>query len=290
MFADTIHTALRSVMVIPGVTGYVTVSKDNHQISVEANALPGTLINSVVALARAILHANEERRTDVVMDKRVAMRRIDTCVACVIAEPSTLENDLQRKLSALAIRTQSHSSQEPPSPAIPGLRELYVGAAGPLSALVFDRAIEQLKIARKARSIEALRELMESLAGPITPIWVKNELLQKVTALLGEQAKEEARVPAPARVPSISTPSRAPSAPPVHSLRPVAVVAQVARDVVGTAGDLAVQAGVELYSRLDENSATAERLVSLVASELPELSRAKFVAEARARLAASTQR
>jgi hypothetical protein len=290
MLAQTVHTALKSVMVIPGVKGYVTVTKDEQHASPEASQLPATLIHSVIALARAMLHSNEDRRTDMLMDQRVAMRRVDTSVACVVADPATTENDLQRKLNALAIRMQAQSSQEPPSPAIPGLRELYVAAAGPLGALVFDRAIEQLKIARKARNLDALKELMESLAGPITPVWVKTELLERVTAILAEEAKHGERVPPPPRVPSLSSPPasmapRAESRPPANALRPVVVVAQVARDILGPSSDRAVQAGVDLFSRLEGLSASPERLISLVAAELPELARTKFAVEVRARLA-----
>lgn len=291
MLAETIQTALKSVMTIPHVKGYVTVTRDEQRVSPEANQLPATLIGSVVSVARTMLVHNEDRGLETLIGMRVAMRRIDICMACVIADVEVSDNELQRKLNALAIRTQSQSSNEPPSPVIPILRDLYVGTAGPLSGLVFDRAIEQLKVVRKARSLDALRELMESLAQPITPPWAKTEMLQKVNAALDEEQRRGQFSIPPLRPVTTTTPTTATRSEPPRSQsnRPgkfhsLVVVVQLARDVAGSSSDSAVLSAIDEYERIDPAGSSLDRLIGHVANVLPEASRAKFAGDARARL------
>lgn len=291
MLIDTIHEALRSVLTIPGVLGTIAVTREAHRTSREAQVLPGALVTSVVRAGTAFLDQPEERTTTMIDGKRVAFRRIDSCIACVVAEASVPENDLQRKLSAIAIRTISHLSQEPPSPVIPKLREIYVAAAGPLSGLVFDRAVEQLKIARKARTPEALKELMISLAGPVSPPYVKTDLIAKASALIdaevasgGTGSLPPTSLPSAPRIPAM--PSSAPPRSEGRRVRLAAIahVIHAARDVLGSAGDASVIGAVSELEQGEAAGMSPERLVSVIAAGLEEPTRSKFTLEARARL------
>ncbi len=294
MLVDTVNEALRSVLTIPGVLGTIAVVRDVHRTSREASTLPASLLTSVVRLGTAFLDETDERKTTLVGDKRVALRRIDDCVACVIAEASVPENDLQRKLSAIAIRTLSHLSQEPPSPVIPKLREIYLAVAGPLSGLVFDRAVEQLKIARRARTPDALKELMVSLAGPVSPPYVKTELLAKANALIdaetanghhqGGGSMPPSGLPSAPRIPAM--PSSAPPRADGRRVRLSALVHVVhaARDVLGAGSDATVISAVSELEHGEAAGMSPERLVSVIAAGLEEPTRSKFTLEARARL------
>ncbi len=285
-----LQTTLRSVAQVPGVLGYLAVSREENFQSPEMTALPKALSTTAAQLARKVLDGTEERQTEVALNHRVVMRRIGDCVACVIAEMSTTDAELHRKLNVIAIRTQVVSGGgDEVSPVAGRLKEAYVAVGGPLSELAFDRAMEQLKVARKATSSVALRELVESLGASLTPAYKKTEFLTRGAALIDEHdalfASHTSMVPPPnssipPRSERISVAPRSDS--PKAKLSHVAVAVLVARDLAGPGVEDSLVRAVANFERLDAASATLERLLTGMSQALPELSRARFVADARA--------
>lgn len=277
MTIGLLRTLLQSTMQLPGVVGYFATSAEGHFVLPDDGGLSPQLVSQTLTIARSFLATGDERASQPLANHMIAVRRMGDAVAGIIANSTTSDAELHRKLNVLAIRAQVAGASEAVSPIVPPMREAYIAVAGPLSELAFDRAIEQLKTARKASNTDALRELAESLGSTVTPVYRKNEFLERAGSLIDA---EEARTRG-------KNSTRPPSAvgPTLDLTRAarfadIAVIVQTARDSAGTMLDDNVVRALVALER-DIGTLTLDRVLSTVAQLFPENSRAKFTSSAK---------
>jgi hypothetical protein len=283
MFA-AFEQAVVSVLTLPDVKRCIVVTSDEDTLQArQEEALSRTLLLGARDLARTLLAGGPDRRSEPLLGHLVVCRRFEDVAVAVIGGASLDEAEVQRKLNVVAIRVQVTTSKLPPSPLALALREDYVALAGPLSSIVFDRAMEELKRARKPFDEPTLRAFAEELAASLTP--PTNVLVQK-------RFDETLRAwdASTTGAPKAGAPRSASPPPPLRrptTVPRMAAVQTVVRDLVGPLGDLLVQRALESTNTSPSgpaDAADAERLLTTIAAQLPAQHRPRFDAQGRAAL------
>lgn len=286
----SVEQAVRPLLSLKGVKRAFVIAREEDNVGSED--LPRVLVAAAREMGLSLLDGKAERQTERMLDHVVIARRFGAIVVCVVGDETMVENEIQRKFNVIAIRVQADNAKEAPSPLIPALREAYVAVAGPLSNLVFDRSLEDLRMTRGANSAATLRAFVEDLAKTVTPPG-NHKLLQRAEIILRNAETPSGSFLAAALAPptpqAFPVPSRA-AAPPLKrppTVPRMAAVQQVTREYVGPLGDLVVQRALERAGSDVNDTASADRLIDAIALQLPEHKRARFRAESRAALEAA---
>lgn len=297
MFASFAH-ASSSVLALRGVKRCIVVSPNEDNIR-DDEEVGRPLAMAALDIGQRLLSATEDKRIEHSLDHILVARRFEDVALVVIGDEQLDTNDVLRKLNVIAIRAQVVSSKsETKNPIVEELREAYVAVAGPLGALVFDRALDELKRTRRNLDVPVLRPFIESLASTLAPP-TNHRLLDKVTGLLAKWETSAGVY----RAPTSSIPARAssgplassPSAPPApassraSSIPPVrrtflhsADLQRLVREMVGPLGDHLIQRAVEKVALPGSEAIDTEALLVTIAQQLPLQHRERFMADARA--------
>lgn len=292
--------AVGSVHLLRGVKRCLVVTRTDSSAE-DHETLPPGLIAGAIDVARGLFGRPDDRRSERMFGHVVVARRFDEVALVVIGDELLDENDVQRKLNVIAIKVQVSIGREGPSADALALREAYVSVAGPISGIVFDRAVDDLRRTKRDVDRNVLQAFAQSLVDSLTPP-TNYQLRDRFNAVMRSwgtlpmttapsgQFRAAAPIAPPAPAPTGASRNKTP---PGGLRRPttvpqMAAVQHVVRELVGPLGDLLVQRALESATQSGA-APDATQLMQTIADQLPAQHRDRFLTESRAALVAAAE-